>query len=280
MNKENLEKLVYRANLISIGIVSISVIAIFLYAVLFFYPTKVNEIVIKIDYPIAIDSTSIVNKINTNASLKYENSQKIDSLKNLKSYTLNLNIETKDLNNINKNNELIYKKIDSMLVNFQSNQKVILEEKKEREGFISFTSGILAIIIALSGFFGFKSINEMKLKAIESAEEEAKKFLRDKVSEIDEKYNDLIYKAVDNRIKTVKMLNNDDVESIVKSKTDELKIKIETLELKINKCCPENKLKKNSSTKIVNESTGEKDDYTTEKDNEIGGLFDNVDLTN
>lgn len=174
MNKENLEKLVYRANLISIGIVSISVIAIFLYAVLFFYPTKVNEIVIKIDYPIAIDSTSIVNKINTNASLKFENSQKNDSLKNLKSYTLNLNIETKDLNNINKNNELIYKKIDSMLVNFQRNQKVILEEKKEREGFISFTSGILAIIIALSGFFGFKSINEMKNAAIESSREQAK----------------------------------------------------------------------------------------------------------
>lgn len=174
MKKEDLEKLVYRANLISIGIVSVSVIAVFLYAVLFFYPTKVNEIVIKIDYPIAIDSTSIVNKLNNNASLNIEKTRNSDSLKNLNLYSFNLNLETKDLNKINQNNDLIYKKIDSMLVNFQRNQKVILEEKKEREGFISFTSGILAIIIALSGFFGFKSINEMKNAAIDSSREVAK----------------------------------------------------------------------------------------------------------
>lgn len=284
MNKDNLEKLVYRANLFSIGIVSISVIAIVLYAVLFFYPTSKNEVIIKIDYPLVIDSTSIIDKVNTNVSAKFEKSGNSDSLKKQNSYSLNLNLETKDLNKINQNNELIYKSIDSMLVNFQRNQSIILAEKKERESFISFTSGILAIIIAISGFFGFKSINEMKKAAIDSAEEQAKAFLRNKDSEIDELYEKKISKAVDIKIETVKMLDKDNVKTIIKKDINALNAEIQTLNLRIEKCCPD-------KSKIVEVVIPEKviipdvdSVVTATNEKEVNnspeaGLFSNVDLT-
>ncbi len=173
MKKEDLDKLIYKANLVSIFIVSFSVISILLYAILFFYPTTKNEITVKLDYPINIDSTKIVEKINTNLQASYVKGDVKDTTK-FKNISFNLNLETKDLSKINENNKLLYKSIDSMLVNFQRNQEILQSEKSERENFISFTSGILAIIIALSGFFGFKSINEMKNAAIESSREQAK----------------------------------------------------------------------------------------------------------
>lgn len=169
MKKEDLDKLIYKANLVSIFIVSISVISILLYAILFFYPTTKNEITVKLDYPINIDSTKIVEKINTNLQASY-----VKDTTKFKNISFNLNLETRDLSRINENNKLLYKSIDSMLVNFQRNQEILQSEKTDRENFISFTSGILAIIIALSGFFGFKSINEMKNAAIESSREQAK----------------------------------------------------------------------------------------------------------
>lgn len=278
MNKDNLEKLVYRANLFSIGIVSISVIAIVLYAVLFFYPTSKNEVIIKIDYPLLIDSTSIIDKVNTNVSAKFEKSGNSDSLKKQNSYSLNLNLETKDLNKINQNNELIYKSIDSMLVNFQRNQSIILAEKKERESFISFTSGILAIIIAISGFFGFKSINEMKKAAIDSAEEQAKAFLRNKDSEIDELYEKKISKAVDKKIETVKMLDKDNVKTIIKKDINTLSTEIQTLNLRIEKCCSD----KSKTVEVIIPDIDTETTTTNEKEvnnSPEAGLFSNVDLT-
>lgn len=241
MQKEFLEKLIYKANIVSIFIVSISVISIILYAVVFFYPASKNEIIVKIDYPISIDTTNIYNKLNANLSANISKNDKSNKNKiesdNL--YSLKLNFETKDLKKINDNNELLYKSIDSMLVSFQKNQQIILEEKKDREGFISFTSGILAIIIALSGFFGFKSINEMKNAAIESSREQAKiesrsisdsfikefiktdleRITKNSILEVTSKY----INPLEDRVSAIESNRRDDIDDDERNENDETK---------------------------------------------------------
>ena len=77
------------------------------------------------------------------------------------------------------------------------------------------------------------------------------------------------------------MLDEDNVKSIFKNEIDTLKTEIEVLNLKIYKCCPEEKRKNKDtvSTKLEKEDSIEVEDAIIENNNEIGGLFDNVDLT-
>lgn len=280
MKKNLLKKSVFFADISSIVLVIFSAGLIIYGAISFIVPKSNNEIILKITPPNIIDSIQVRKELDAKISTTI-NKNSSDTSQSKKSLSFEINFKSKNIIDVQKENQILYKKIDTLLVHFQKKQESILKERDDRESYISFTTALMTIIIALAGFFGFKSINEMKLKAIEAAEEEAKSFLRKKENEIEKLYQDKISKAVDEKIKTIKMLDEDNVKSIVKNEMDALKTDIETINLKINKCCQEKKRKGKGTvlTKLEKEDSIEVEDSIIEVNNEIGGLFDNVDLT-
>jgi hypothetical protein len=279
MNKPNLEKYLFIANLISLILVVSSVGLIIFGAIEFIVPRNNTEILLKVSPPKIIDSIQIRKELETNISANIaKNYSNTSEGKNSFSYEINL--KSKNINDVQKENQYLYKKIDTLLIQFQKKQELILKERENRESYISFTTALMTIIIALAGFFGFKSIHEMKLKAIEAAEEEAKSFLRTKESEIENLYEEKISIAVNKKIKTLKMLDEDNVKSIIKNEIEILEKQIQTLNLEISKCCPEMKRKNNdtTSTELNNEDTIE-EDALTENNNDNDDLYNNVDLT-
>ena len=59
MKKEKLDEIVHWANLASVIVVSISVIAIISAGIFFFYPKHETEISVKVNYTISIDTTKV-----------------------------------------------------------------------------------------------------------------------------------------------------------------------------------------------------------------------------
>jgi hypothetical protein len=86
-------------------------------------------------------------------------------------------IKTDSVNSLNK---LEIKKIDSLLKEIkttsnkiQQAQMEVVEKKSDDSFYNKFYTAIVAIILALAGFFGFKSISEVKTQAIEDAKKES-----------------------------------------------------------------------------------------------------------
>jgi hypothetical protein len=279
MKKNLLKKSVFFADISSIVLVIFSAGLIIYGAINFIVPRGNNEIILKITPPNIIDSIQVRKEIDAKISTII-NKNSSDTSKIKKSLSFEIKFNSKDVTDLQKENQIFYKKIDTLLVQFQKKQELILKEREDRESYISFTTALMSVIIALAGFFGFKSINDMKLKAIEIAEKEANTFLITKESEIEKLYSDKISKAVDKKINTVKMLDDDNVKSIIKNEIDALKSEIEILNLKINKCCIEKKRKNKdtTATELNNEVTIE-EGTLTENNDDIDDLYDNVDLT-
>lgn len=92
-------------------------------------------------------------------------------------------IKTDSINELNK---LEIVKIDSLLQsiqktsnNIQQKQLELVEQKESDLFFNKLYTAIIAIILAIAGFFGFKSVSEIKERAINDAKSEAK-FVADK----------------------------------------------------------------------------------------------------
>jgi predicted PurR-regulated permease PerM len=151
MKKEKLDQVVHWANLASIIVVSVSVIAVIAAAIVFFYPSNKSEISVKLNYTISIDTTNVKNK------------------------AIILKSNSKKLNELTDNNKIVYKNINKLIEDFEKKQKSSIQSSKNQTDFISYASAIFALIVSIAGFFGFKSINEMKLAAIEAAIEESNK---------------------------------------------------------------------------------------------------------
>ena len=151
MKKEKLDQVVHWANLASVIVVSISVIAIISAGVFFFYPKDETAINVKVNYTISIDTT------------------------NVKDGKLILKTNSEKINQLKENNKLVYKNINKLSEDFEKKHKDNIQSSKNQTDFTSYASAIFALIVSIAGFFGFKSINEMKLAAIEAAIEESNK---------------------------------------------------------------------------------------------------------
>jgi predicted PurR-regulated permease PerM len=151
MKKEKLDQVVHLANLASVIVVSISVIAIISAGVFFFYPKDETAINVKVNYTISIDTT------------------------NVKDGKLILKANSEKINQLKENNKLVYKNINKLIEDFEKKHKNNIQSSKNQTDFTSYASAIFALIVSIAGFFGFKSINEMKLAAIEAAIEESNK---------------------------------------------------------------------------------------------------------
>lgn len=80
------------------------------------------------------------------------------------------------------NSEIEFKKIDSTLTklaeystNIENKQIKLIEKEENNDYFNKFYSIIVAVILVIAGFFGYKNVAEIKQRAIEEAKEESKK---------------------------------------------------------------------------------------------------------
>lgn len=199
MSKENLDKVVHLANIASVVVVAISVIAILSAIFFFFYPKKETEIInVKVHYTYSIvNSKSIKDSIG----IKYNVSE------------------------INKNNKEVYRNINKRIEDFENKHKDNIQASKNQTDFVSYASAIFALIVAIAGFFGFKSINDMKKAAVESA-----------IKKSQEVSEENIEKFFKNDIKTI---TKEAFQDVAISIIDPLDNRINDLQARIDECCEE-----------------------------------------
>lgn len=89
------------------------------------------------------------------------------------------------------NSDLEFKKIDSTLLklaeysnNIESKQIKLIEKQENNDYFNKFYSIIVAVILVIAGFFGYKNVAEIKQRAIEEAKEESKKTANDVAKDV------------------------------------------------------------------------------------------------
>jgi cysteinyl-tRNA synthetase len=225
MEKEQLNKVVYFTNIVSVLVVASCVIAI-----------------IMIGYNL-VSSEVNVKKVDVNVNYKLE----IDSTftkESVKNPLFNFNEK------ITKNNEKIYREINKLINRFEEENKELLRQKQEQSKFVSLSSAILGILLAIAGFFGFKSIKEMKKDSIETsketsektaevvaketakttaaitAEEVAKSEMREKYANINDEIRDTVLAEVKVFIDKKNIANIDD-----------LKTELDNLKAQIDDCC-------------------------------------------
>lgn len=87
---------------------------------------------------------------------------------------------------INERNKIEIIRIDSLLScmketsnEIQNRQLMLIEEKAKDDFFNKLYAAIVAIILAIAGFFGFKSTNDIRTRAIEEATNESSKIARE-----------------------------------------------------------------------------------------------------
>ena len=73
------------------------------------------------------------------------------------------------------------KKVDQRITELQNVESSLNKKIEEVNSFYKFLGTILAIIIAITGFFGFKSLHELKIRNLENAKEVAKNEANSKV---------------------------------------------------------------------------------------------------
>ncbi len=70
---------------------------------------------------------------------------------------------------IESNNLKLIREINNSLNTEYKRMQAIVDSKEEQNIYNSYGAGIIALIIGVAGFFGFKSINEMKKEVIEAS---------------------------------------------------------------------------------------------------------------
>lgn len=98
---------------------------------------------------------------------------------NTKTQTIKIEYNISKANN-NETNKTEIKKLDSILKSItltsnkiQQKQLELIDDKSDENFFNKLYTAIVAIILAIAGFFGFKSISEIKSQAIDDAKKES-----------------------------------------------------------------------------------------------------------
>lgn len=204
MEKSGLKGIILATNIVALFIMLVSILILF-YAIcrLVDPPVKSDNVTIqKVEfvYKIDIDTTKI-KKLKDSTSLEY-------------------------LRFVTKNNDKILESINKVIQNQEKRVDEIIERNKIQSDFVTYASAIFALILSIAGFFGFKSVNEMKKESIERAEmiasEEAKKSFRE--------YQDNNDKFINTKIKNV---SNEILTEEIKKIADD----IDAVKIKVRECC-------------------------------------------
>jgi len=138
-------------------------------------------------------------------------------------------VKTDSINELNKIEiEQISTLLDSIKVTsnkIQQKQIELIEEKERDDFFNKLYTAFIAIILAIAGFFGFKSVSEIKQRAITDAKEQAK-YIADK--EFDNIF-DKKYRA------TVSEESTEALSQILKTEVGNLEDRLAKLEKSFNK---------------------------------------------
>jgi len=117
--------------------------------------------------------------------------------------SLQFSIATKDLD-IFRNFEIA---IDKKLITLDENKKAIYEIKEKESFYNVVYTSVIALIFALAGFFGFRSLNEIREKTISKSEEIAKTAAKSKIQSIQEDITETVNQYNKKDIQEVKDLN-------------------------------------------------------------------------
>lgn len=177
MEKSGLKGIILATNIVALFIMLVSMMILF-FAIyrLVDPPIKSDKITIqKVEfvYKIDIDTTKI-KELKDSTSLEY-------------------------LRFVTKNNDKILENMNKVIQNQEKRVDEIIERNKIQSDFITYASAIFALILSIAGFFGFKSINEMKKEAIERAEKIAIEEAQSQFNKMNEK-ND---KKISNQITAI-----------------------------------------------------------------------------
>ncbi|MCX8530857.1 hypothetical protein [Chryseobacterium luquanense] len=146
------------------------------------------------------------------------------------------------------NSEIEFKKIDSTLKkleefshNIERKQLKLVEKQENTDYFNKFYSIIVAVILVIAGFFGYKNVAEIKQRAIEEAKEESKKTADDVAKNVaveasKTEFNNIFTAQYKNEVFTqateaTTNLINGEIENLKKD-IAEINIKIGELELR------------------------------------------------
>ncbi|WP_396601649.1 hypothetical protein [Algibacter sp. R77976] len=225
MENERLNKVVHFTNIVSVLVVFSCVIAI-----------------LTLGYNLMPKTAEInKNEVNLIYSLKIDSTYARDSIKKPL-------LDFKETTT--KNNEKIYKEVNKLITDFEERNKELLRQKQEQSNFVSLSSALLGILLAIAGFFGFKSIKEMKKDALETATETSEKtaevvakdtakitaeITAEEVakSEMREKYTNIKDEIRDTVLAEVKVfVDKKNIASV-----DDLKSELDSLKTQIEDCC-------------------------------------------
>lgn len=78
-------------------------------------------------------------------------------------------------------NEQISLELNSKLKTQEAMHQEFITREADRDRFITYVSGFLAVLFAIAGFFGFKSIRDIKERSIELAENSVERILPTKI---------------------------------------------------------------------------------------------------
>ncbi|MHC1777539.1 MAG: hypothetical protein AB9834_19230 [Lentimicrobium sp.] len=206
MNKKQLDVIVHYSDIASVIVVAISVLAIIFAAIKLFRSSEnVEKITVMVEYKFVTDPNRLCYFKDSTSSYY--------------------------MREIVKNNDRIYSQINSLLSNQQERIDAIQKSDKSRSEFISYASAIFALIISIAGFFGYKSMLELKKAAIEIATEDAKKAAIEEAkaafTEIQREYDEILQ----NRISTI---SNDIIRHQLSTINDEISSIKDRLDERIN----------------------------------------------
>ena len=140
MKKSGLNGIILATNIAALVIMLASIFILF-HAIyrLVDPPVKSDKVTIQkveLAYRIDIDTTKI-KELKDSTSLEY-------------------------LRFVTKNNDEILQSMNKVIQNQEKRVDEIIERNKIQSDFVTYASAIFALILSIAGFFGFKSVNEMK----------------------------------------------------------------------------------------------------------------------
>lgn len=225
---------------------------------------------------ILISKMFLTNLVENNSpsevQIKYELSGKENKLESMND---SLNLEYQKI--IHQNNLKVVDEVNKSIKTQYDRIQTIIDSKEEQNIYSTYGAGIIALILGVAGFFGFKSINEMKKDAIETAEIEAKevagiaakKELQDKYLGIKNEVIKEIEATFIDRFKQKELVVSDEFVRAVNEQFDE---KIKILNDRLEECCEKNtsKARQDGGSDVLEELK------SPSKSND--GLFTDLDL--
>ena len=189
-NENQYHSLVNWGNGLSILFAAVGVLAVIIivFQLLQKIPNKTKtENIFKIEYNLQIDSSKLK---------KLKNQEAIEYLKF-----------------VEQNNKKIAEDFTQQINDQYDRTQKLIELKEEQNLYNTYGAGIIAIILAIGSFFGFKSINQMhkdtidiaKIEAEKTAAKEAKEFMSIKLEEIKKSIQSQVLAELREEIKSVKI---------------------------------------------------------------------------